>query len=743
MKTNVLGAAGHLAALAALAASLSMAGCGGGGGGSPATSTTSISVLSSRPDMVTAGSALIRVAVPQGAPPPRIALAGTDITARFKGTDDGSLLGLVSGLPAGRSTISVVASDGAKASLDLVNHSANGPVISGPHQQPWICQTASFALPDGSTLGAAQDADCNAPTKVLYLYMPIGSNTFKAMPSTAQVPADVQTTTTLDGRQVNFIVRLETGTLNRGVYQFALLHDPTADPAPSPTGTYKGWNRKLVFTFGGSAQAGYVQGTFTGGVLNDFMLSRGFAVISSSLNVLGNNANDVLSAESASMTKERFIKTYGTALYTMGWGMSGGSMQQHLVANNYPGLLDGITPSLSFPDLLSTVPGATDCSLLSRAFSTGTQTWTDAQKTAVSGYRDYTGCTGAQPVDLTRVGWEQAYSPFWLVPTRGTPLALSRASGADLSNCMLAVPDALIYDPVYRRTGARCDLYSAQVNLLGIDPSTGFAGRALDNVGVQYGLQALQKGAISAEQFVELNELAGGYDADGNLQPARTLASPAALQPTYAYGRINRAENLGAIPIIDWRDYRDPDLHNAVRSISMRMRLEKATGSSANHVILRSTGAGSLALPTAVLLKMDRWLSSIVSDGRAYPTPAAKVVANRPADVVDACYTSAGTEIREKADVANGGQCGALYPYYGDPRIAAGGPLTGDMIKCQLKPLQRVDYPPLTDVQFARLGKVFDTGVCDYARPGSGAQALAGTWLSYSRGSAAALPKAP
>lgn len=739
MTTHVLKSACRLAALGA---GLSIAGCGGGGAGGASVSAT-ISVLSSRADMVTGGSALVRVALPKGTPAPRIMLAGTDITDRFKAGGDGTYQGLASGLQAGRNTISVLSADGTRTRLDLVNHSDNGPVISGPRQQPWICQTASFALPDGSTLGAPQDADCNAPTRILYLYLPSGATSFKPLPSTASVPADAQTTTTLDGRKVNFIVRLETGTLNRGVYQFALLHDPTAEPPSGPDAAYQGWNRKIVFTFGGSAQAGYVQGTFTGGVLNDFMLSRGFAVISSSLNVLGNNANDVLSAESASMTKERFIKSYGTARYTMGWGMSGGSMQQHLIANNYPGLLDGITPALSFPDLLTTVPGATDCSLLSRAFAASAQPWNDAQKAAVSGYRDYTGCTGVQPVDLSRVGWEQAYSPFWLVPQRGTPRDLSSASGADLANCMLAVPDALIYDPVHNRTGARCDLYSAQVNLLGIDPDTGFAARALDNAGVQYGLQAFQKGSISAEQFVELNELAGGYDIDGRLQPGRTLASPVALQSARAYGRINGAENLGAIPIIDWRDYRDPDLHNAVRSISLRMRLEKATGSSANHVILRSSGAGSLAMPELVLLKMDRWLTGIVNDAKAYPTQAAKVVANRPADLVDACYTSTGREIQEKADPANGGQCGALYPYFGDPRTAAGGPLTGDIIKCQLKPLQRSDHPMLTDAQFGRLSNVFGTGVCDYSRPGAGAQSLAGTWLSYSRGSAAALPASP
>ena len=53
------------------------------------------------------------------------------------------------------------------------------------------------------------------------------------------------------------------------------------------------------------------------------------------------------------MVKERFIEAYGVPLYIIGFGSSGGSMQQHLIAQNYPDLLDGIQPSLSFPDSLT------------------------------------------------------------------------------------------------------------------------------------------------------------------------------------------------------------------------------------------------------------------------------------------------------------------------------------------------------------------------------------------------------
>jgi Tannase-like family of unknown function (DUF6351) len=70
------------------------------------------------------------------------------------------------------------------------------------------------------------------------------------------------------------------------------------------------------------------------GVLNDMMLSRGVAAASASLNVLGQNCNNVVSAETLMMVKERFIETYGPPRYTMGWGCSGGAIQQYMITDN-------------------------------------------------------------------------------------------------------------------------------------------------------------------------------------------------------------------------------------------------------------------------------------------------------------------------------------------------------------------------------------------------------------------------
>ena len=40
-----------------------------------------------------------------------------------------------------------------------------------------------------------------------------------------------------------FIVRVETGTVDRGIYQTAVLFDPTKEKVPTPVVPPKGWNR--------------------------------------------------------------------------------------------------------------------------------------------------------------------------------------------------------------------------------------------------------------------------------------------------------------------------------------------------------------------------------------------------------------------------------------------------------------------------------------------------------------------
>jgi hypothetical protein len=58
--------------------------------------------------------------------------------------------------------------------------------------------------------------------------------------------------------------------------------------------------------------------------------------------------------------------------------------------------------------------------------------------------------------------------------------------------------------------------------------------------------------------------------------------------------------------------------------------------------------------------------------------------------------------------------------------------MTNDTIKCDLRPLVRADYLPVTftDAQWAELVRAFPQGVCDYSQPGVDRVATQ-PWLSY------------
>jgi hypothetical protein len=690
-----------------------------------------ITTLSGRPDMVTGGDALIQVTGPkiaESARRVRVTLNGSDVSAAFRaGRTKGSLIGRTEGLRLGRNRLEVALEGKLVAKVDLVNHPIAGPVFSGPHQKPFVCET------EAAGLGPALDADCSAKTVVTYVYRstnpvapaPAGTAPtpsslppgFKPYDPAGPRPPDLAQTTTTEGQTVDHIVRLESGTINRAIYSIAFLHRPT-EPLPDPWTSSPGWNGRLVFFFGGGCRAGYHQSRAPSAANAPFV-AQGYASATSSLNVFGNDCNDVISAETLMMVKEHFIERFGLPLYTIGSGASGGSMQQHLIAQNYPGLLDGILPSLSYPDIVTLVPPVLDCALLDHAFQTAQTSWTDDQKAAVSGYATWKTC----------VQFRATFSPGWIQP----------------GSCTAQVPKGQVYDPVTNPKGARCGLYDNQVNVFGRDPKTGFARQPLDNVGVQYGLVAFNTGRIDAEQFLDLNARAGGYDADGNIVADRMQADREALRLAYRTGRVNAGTGaLASIPIIDVRNYRDPagDIHDRVRSVAMRARLIAANGRADNHVILTlpntpasgvdaSSQARMNVQQTVTLTLMDRWLANIVQD-RSPGSAAQKTARNRPPELVDACWNAQGEKITEPQAYDGTGECNRLYPNHGDPRVAAGAPFAGNILKCALKPVAPKDYAhPLGAGQLARVRAIFPLGVCDYSRPAVEQQKADGSWRRY------------
>jgi hypothetical protein len=683
-----------------------------------------IITLSSRNDMISGGDVLVRIDVAQDVPQAGITVTanGTDVTGAFRPVG-GALLGLVQNLHVGDNTLVVDEPQHGTASMILTNYPRSGPIFSGPHEQPFVCTTETFVLPvTGVTLGPALDTDCSSATRVDYVYWST-AGLFKPLPDPTVLPPDVATTTTNQGVTVPFVVRIETGTINRAIYQVAILHDPTTEP---PLGLFTrsaGWNGRLIYTFGGGCQGGwYFQGNSTGGVLDAVMLSQGYAMASASLNVFATNCNDVLAAETAMMAKERFIKAYGPPLFTIGWGGSGGSYQCHQISDNYPGVLDGIIIGLSFPDVTSgTIFTAADARLLRYYFTArAPELFTPEQQRAVAGFRV----------------WESL------------PVLSSSAARLDpTADFHPVIPDALRYHRWINPRGARATVFDHTVNVYGRELATGFARRPLDNVGVQYGLAALNAGTITMAQFLDLNERIGGLDPDARPRAERHHADLVATRLAYQTGRIlSGGGGLAATPIIDYYPYMDDapkgNLHMRLYQFTTRARLLRANGHAANQVMLvQRTYDFTTANPDLqeALRQMDRWLIALQADATDDPKPI-KVVRAKPIDLVDACWSpDHSVKVAEPPTYAGPGMCNTWYPVAQTPRLVAGAPPEDDIVKCTLKPIDMSDYTVvLTPAEQARLHTIFPKGVCDWSQPGVQQVPLGGTWfalpLTYSHG---------
>ena len=656
-----------------------------------------IDVVSNRADLISAGDALVAI---DGADPPAIRVTedGRDVTSAFAVRPNGRFEGLVTGLDVGANEL--VATDGTDtARITIANHPNGGPVFSGPQIQPWVCTNGS------------PDPRCDQPATYRYEYRSSADGQLHEY-DPGNPPGDVADTTTQTGETVPFIIRIETGYQDRDQYQIATLFQPGQpwEPwAPQPQ-----FNHKLLITHGASCgidrQSGSAPSVTGDTVLGDSpttALGLGFAVMSTALNNAGHNCNIVTQAESMVMAKERLIEQYGEIRYTIGTGCSGGSLTQQQVANAYPGLYQGILPACSFPDAWSTGQQLAAYNLIRRYVEDPSKwapgvIWDPLSIAAVEGHPNHVNSIVFDSVYWTDLG----------VPDDGCA----------------GVPDDQVYDAETNPGGVRCTLADLMINVFGPRPPQNFAGIPLDNVGVQWGLTALQQGQITPAQFVDLNEKTGGLDVDARWQPQRTEADSTTMRRAYRSGAINSANNLDQVAIIDLRGPDPGAFHDAYRSWATRARLEREHGHFDNQVIWMGQVPliGDPRWTTEAMLTMDRWLAAVEQDGSARPLPE-KIVANRPPDLRDRCSQIPAVE-----------QVGAVCEHeqvqtrYGTPATVAGEGIATDTNRCALKPLRRADYYPIvfTPDQWARLQRTFPTGVCDWSRPGPEQQGAI-PWQTY------------
>ena len=521
----------RIAALALLSAAVPTA-----SGAAPA-----IEVLSNRPDLISAGDVLIEVVLPEGAPPTvggparrrraRTATCGLDA--------DGRYLARVTGLDLGANVLTVQLAGGAEASATIVNHPNGGPVFSGPQIQPWTCQAG------------AVDAQCNQPAEYTLLYKSTDPTQTGLLPyDPANPPTDVATTTTDEGVTVPFIVRQERGYQDRDEYKILTLFQP-GQPW-EPWAPQEQWNHKVLVTHGGGCGGDYSPG---GAPLEDYAgtipanpafpqsyivaLGRGFAVMSTALDNNGHNCNIAVQAESLMMAKERLIEQYGPLRYTIGTGCSGGSLVQQQVSNAYPGIYQGLLTTCAYPDTFSAGAQFADYHMLRTYFEDPSKwglgvVWSPTQFADVEGHISHANAIAADEL-------------------------LFKAATNPEGTCVSA---GQVYDSETNPGGVRCGILDYLKTILGPRPPEvwsanetlvghGFGGSFIDNVGIQYGLEALQQLKITPAQFVDLNVKIGGLDIDIQPSAERIAADSPALTNAYRSGSINDGSHLDSFPIIN------------------------------------------------------------------------------------------------------------------------------------------------------------------------------------------------
>jgi hypothetical protein len=690
----------------------------------------SITSLSSRADRVSGGDALIEIVQDDDAPA-RVTLNGADVTVAFEAAGGRRRVGLVSGLKLGAN---VIAAGGVR--LVLTNYPITGPITSGPHETPFICTTEAFKIYGGltaqavagaETFGPSLDADCSAKTKITYLYLPKGGAALVPLPSTTSLPADVAETTTTAGQTVRFVVRVETATIDRGIFQSTVLHDPTSDPPPTWRTPPPGWNRRLIAVQGAGCPGGWhTQGVAGGsfaqpGVMDASLFSiarlgEGYALYGNTLQNASQDCNAVLEGEAAMMGKEHVVKQLGRPDYTVSVGCSGGSYGGAQPADALPGLYDGVLIACTFPDPLAIATSGLDAHLLWRFFNvTAKGGFTEAQQVAVSGYK------GAKAF-LDAANQAERSDP---VPNR------EDAPGYKSAVWSALVPAAARYDPKTNPKGARPTIFDHARNIYGVDPATGFARRTYDNVGVQYGLAALNDGTITADQFLDLNARIGGFDQDANYVPARSVGDAGAIRRAYQSGlELSGGGGLAAIPVFDITGLYNDDggYHYQWFHFALRERMARFQAHAPNHVMWRGNPVPWDKAWATFLV----WMEAIHRDASATP-PQGDAVRDKPAAAVDGCWTSPTDFVAEPQTFSRAPDsvCDKRFPSYGFPRLVAGGPLAADVLKCGLKPVDPRDYKvQFSAAQLARLRRVFPAGVCDWSKLGVG-QTPVVPWASF------------
>ena len=597
--------------------------------------------------------------------------------------------------------------------------------------------------------------DCSHPTRVDYFYNRKNSRDFYPLGQADNDIAGIE----IDGEKIDFIVRLETGTINRFIYAIASLKGPGESIDSGPDKAY--WNQKLIYQFRGGVGIGKRQGDFKPKHIMKRrydQLAQGYAVAYSSGNQTKNHYNLRLAEDTARRVKQQFIHIYGEPEYTVGVGGSGGAIQQYLIAQNSDDVLDAILPLSSYPDMVTQIIHILDCELLEFYMDV-----TDRKNKLWRLASNKEKIIGLHANNNIKA---ESYYMDRLGALINGSLQLRHRGSTECTVSWRALTPAINNPRFHHRSGEYTKSVRRSTHwthwthwdnlrfFYGTDEQ-GFGNSFWDNVGVQYGLAALKSGFLNPKQFLHLNKHIGGWKTqaehedenfwvlngsksfstfspwshhnithDGlpeNSVAPRTKGNQQAYKAAINSGHVF----LGtiAVPTIDIRQYREEelDMHHLSASFSTRARIAAAGGDIRNQPIWVShSGFNPTNKGFAVI---DRWIKNIKQH------PERSLAQNRPADAIDSCFDDTGKLIASGHDAWNGdwnhrktGVCSATYPTYKNSRMIAGADIKGYTSKCLLVPvdtaLERGFYHPINMRPWRKqLEGIFPDGVCDYSAP--------------------------
>lgn len=653
-------------------------------------------------------------------------------------------------------------------------------LYSGPKQYPFYCMSVPSELGqplvdnqrgEGIKVYAVDSRgretdrvigysrDCLLATQVNYFYRNKRDGQIKRYSLVNRPGNELVGKISIDNKTVDEIYRVEHGTINRFIYIIAMLADPDKGRLDQSR-----WNKRLIYQFQGGSGIGFRQGKESGSHMINKRIEQlrlGYAVITSSANKTSYTYNMLLAEDTAMRVKRQFVSLYGQPKYTVGIGGSGGGLAQYLLAQNGTDLLDALMPLYSYPDMVTQTIYALDCDLLNSFYNYRSDDpelfndWT--LRSAIEGM-NARNSHSQKAGFLTPVN--QIFAGRWPNIPEGNSECINGWFGLStfINNPRQGFLRPYFADNVIDQVNWS---YWEDLNGLYGRNSNGFAKTTWDNVGVQYGLEALKDKKIDLSTFIDLNWKIGGWRSQPLLKAENIQTLPLIKVPLWLslWGRhnitepkngvaprhqadlvaIDRAYRSGQVfvgklrlPTLDIRHYleNELDMHHISASFNTRLRIEQRQGSAAHQAIWVSHKDFD---PVVMGFRtMDQWMLSLLKD------PNRDVVKAKPSSAGDSCFDRNGEIIASGDDVWDGrwngkqtGHCSEVYPMYSNSRIAAGAPWEASIFKCYLQSIEQAvsngvygDIDVSTSIEL--LKATFPDGVCDYRRGDAGRPLMKG-----------------